>query len=158
MIITNSAVLSIELPMVDQRHCLAEEEFQESFSNHSLLPLAVALESCLVYAPPVWWIWLPRDTMYKDYVQLVRIVATPLLSDMTIIPASKLPNKIAGNATLNRKLSKAAIRLALQTPVPGRGGIATKNKRAKAPYFFYLGTIAFLWNEWRPYLQYPWTT
>lgn len=85
----------------------------------------------------------PRDTMYKDYVQLVRIVATPLLSDMTIIPASKLPNKIAGNATLNRKLSKAAIRLALQTPVPGRGGIATKNKRAKAPYFFYLGTMLF---------------
>ena len=57
-------------------------------------------------------------------------------------PAMALPIKIDGNAHLNRMLSKAAIRLPLHTPVPGRG-IATKIKSPHAPYFCILGPFLF---------------
>ena len=57
-------------------------------------------------------------------------------------PAMALPIKIDGNAHLNRMLSKAAIRLPLHTPVPGRG-MATKIKSPHTPYFCIFGPFLF---------------
>jgi hypothetical protein len=48
--------------------------------------------------------------------------------------AIRLPIRIAGKAHFNLTSSRAAIRLPLQTPVPGRG-IATRMTRPREPYF-----------------------
>lgn len=66
--------------------------------------------------------------------QLASTVTTPLLSNMIRTAAIRLPTRMAGKDHLNLTSSRAAIRLPLQTPVPGKG-IATKIIRAREPYF-----------------------
>lgn len=51
-----------------------------------------------------------------------------------MVPAMALPTNIAGNANLNLIFNKAAMRLPLHTPVPGKGK-ATNINNPHTPYF-----------------------
>lgn len=77
--------------------------------------------------------FMTKLTMFAPS-QLVSTATTPLLSNTIRIAAMKLPINMAGKAHLNRTSSSAAIKLPLQTPVPGKG-MATKMMRPKVPYF-----------------------
>lgn len=77
--------------------------------------------------------WVGTETSLT-LSQLASTVTTPLLSNIIRKAAIRLPTRMAGKAHLSLTSSKAAIRLPLQTPVPGKG-MATKIIRPKAPYF-----------------------
>lgn len=58
----------------------------------------------------------------------VKIFTTPKLKSIIAMEATKLPKTMVGKANLILILRRAAIRLPLQTPVPGRGIATKKNK------------------------------